>query len=146
VLLAQVSVLLVDNNPGFLRILISLLERVGQNEFGILGTAGGGREALTRVQALRPQVIIIDLVMPDLNGLETIPQLRSMLPDAGIIALTLMDSTSYRQAALMAGANDFVSETRLDTDLLPAIRRFRRGDGNLQGSANGLGGAGALGA
>jgi DNA-binding NarL/FixJ family response regulator len=144
--LAQVSVLLVDNNPGFLRILTSFLERFGQNEIVILGTAGGGTEALTRVQALRPQVIIIDLVMPDLNGLETIPQLRRMLPDAGIIALTLMDSTSYRQAALAAGANDFVSKTRLDTDLLPAIWRFRRSDGNLQGSANGPGGAGAIGA
>lgn len=114
---------MVDNNPGFLRILASFLQRFGP-EIIIVGAACGGKEALTKAQALGPQVILIDLAMPDLHGLEAIPQLRSMLPDVGIIALTLLDSTSYRQAALAAGANDFVSKTRLDTDLLPVILRL----------------------
>jgi CheY-like chemotaxis protein len=124
VLVAQISVLLVDDNPGFLRILTSFLERYGRGEIVITSTALGGKEALTKAQSLRPQVILIDLAMPDLHGLETIPRLRSMLPDAGIIALTLYDSGSYRQAALAGGANDYVSKARLDTDLLPAIWRL----------------------
>lgn len=122
--MAQMSLLLVDDNPGFLRILASFLERSGQGEIVILGAARGGKEALTKARALRPHVILIDLAMPDLHGLEAIPQLRSMLPDAGIIALTLLDSGGYRQAALAAGANEFVSKARLDTDLLPAIWRI----------------------
>jgi len=134
--LAQMSLLLVDDNPGFLRILASFLERSGQGEIVILGAARGGKEALTKAQALRPQVILIDLAMSDLHGLDAIPQLRSMLPDVGIIALTLLNSGSYRQAALTAGANDFVSKARLDTDLLPAIRRLREGDRPWQGPAN----------
>ena len=120
----QASILLVDNNPGFLRILANFLDRFGHGEVVIAGTALGGKEGLTKAQSLRPQLIVIDLAMTDLHGLEAIPQLRSMLPDAGIIALTFLDSDSYRQAALAAGANEFVSKARLDTDLLPAIWRI----------------------
>ncbi len=134
--MAQISVLLVDDNPGFLRTLASFLERSAQGELVIAGTALGGKEALTKVQSLRPQVILIDLAMPDLHGLEAIPQLRSMLPDAGIVALTFLDSECYRQAALEAGANDFVSKTRLDTELLPAIWKLGEGSRPRQGRRN----------
>jgi two-component system response regulator NreC len=116
-------VLLVDDNPGFLRILTAFLERYGNAGIVVAGTALGGKEGLTKAQSLRPQVILIDLSMTDLHGLQAIPQLRSMLPDAAIIALTFLDSDTYRQAALAAGANDFVAKAKLDTDLLPAIWR-----------------------
>mgnify|MGYP001767567576 CR=1 FL=1 len=117
----QVSVLLVDDSPNILRILADFVSQCGQGEMGIVGTALGGREALRMAQALRPQVIVIDLAMPDLPGLDAIPLLRQILPTAKIVALTLFDSESYRQAALAAGANDFVSKARLETELLPAI-------------------------
>lgn len=139
--MVPISVLLVDNNPAFLHILTGFLQRYGRSQILIAGTASGGKEALTKAQLLRPQVILIDLSMPDLHGLEAIPQLRSLLPDVKIIALTLLDSGSYRQAALAAGANDFVSKTQLDTDLLPAIWRLgwvdrpRRGLSNECGTA-----------
>lgn len=139
----QKSVLLVDNNLGFLRILANFLDRFGHGEVVIAGTALGGKEGLTKAQSLRPQLIVIDLAMTDLHGLEAIPQLRSMLPDAGIIALTFLDSSSYRQAALAAGANEFVSKARLDTDLLPAIWRLGRGEQPPRGPANDLGQSGA---
>jgi DNA-binding NarL/FixJ family response regulator len=66
---------------------------------------------------------VIDLAMPSLSGLETIPRLRAVLPEVGIIALTVLDTNGYREAALAAGANDFVAKASLDTDLLLAIRR-----------------------
>lgn len=139
----QESILLVDNNPRFLRILANFLDSFGHGEVVIAGTALGGKEGLTKAQSLRPQLIVIDLAMADLHGLEAIPQLRSMLPDAGIIALTFLDSDSYRQAALAAGANEFVSKARLDTDLLPAIWRLARGEQPRRGPANDLGQSGA---
>jgi len=64
--------------------------------------------------------------MPGLSGLETIPLLRAMLPEASIIALTLLDAKVYRQATLAAGADDFVLKANLSTDLLPAIRRVAK--------------------
>jgi len=122
--MGTISVLLIDNNPGFLRILTSFLERYGRGQVVVAGTALGGKEGMTKAYRLRPHVILVDLAMSDLHGLETIPRLRSMLPSVGIIALTLMDAGSYRDAALAAGADDFVSKVGLDTDLLPAIFRL----------------------
>jgi DNA-binding NarL/FixJ family response regulator len=117
----SISVLLVDDNPSFLRIATRFLQE--HDDVAVVGAAGGGEEALALAQDLHPDVVLIDLAMPGLNGLETIPRLRAMLPAVGIIALTMLDTNSYWQAALAAGANDFVPKASLDTDLLPAIRR-----------------------
>ena len=83
----------------------------------------GGEEALAQAQDLGPQVILIGLDMPGLTGLETIRRLRNMLPDVGIIALTLLEGNAYWQAAMAAGADDLVPKAELTTELLPAIRR-----------------------
>jgi DNA-binding NarL/FixJ family response regulator len=117
----KIRVLLVDDHEPFLRVATDFLQR--QHELVVVGALRGGEEALAQAQDLRPQVILIDLNMPGLNGLETIPRLRAMLPEAGIIALTLLDINIYRQPALAAGADDFVSKANLTADLLPAIRR-----------------------
>ena len=117
----KISVLLVDDHETFLRVATEFLQR--HDELTLVGAARGGKEALAQAQDLRPQVILVDLNMPGLSGLETIPLLRAMLPEAGIIALTLLDAKVYRQAALAAGADDFVPKPNLSTHLLPAIRR-----------------------
>jgi two-component system response regulator NreC len=89
----------------------------------VVGTAAGGEEALARAQELQPQAVLIDLAMPDLPGLQAIPRLREMLPDMGIIALTMLDTEVYRRAALAAGADEFVPKAAMHTALLPSIQR-----------------------
>jgi DNA-binding NarL/FixJ family response regulator len=126
-----ISVLLVDDNPSFLRIATRFLQE--HDDIVVVGAAGGGEEALTLAQDLQPDVVLVDLAMPGLSGLETIPRLRAMLPEVGIIALTMLDTNSYRQAALAAEANDFVPKASLDTDLVPAIRRVAEGEAGRQG-------------
>lgn len=121
-----ISVLLVDDNPVFLRIATRFLQE--HEDVVVVGAAGGGEEALALVQELQPDIVVIDLAMPGLSGLATIPLLRVVLPEVGLIALTVLDTNSYRQAALAAGANDFVPKASLDTDLLLAIRRVAQGD------------------
>jgi DNA-binding NarL/FixJ family response regulator len=116
----------VDDNPSFLRIATRFLEQ--HDDVVVVGAAGGGEEALALAQELRPDIVLIDLAMPSLSGLETIPRLRAMLPAVGIIALTMLDTNSYRQAALAAHANHFVPKASLDTDLLPAIRQVAQVD------------------
>jgi DNA-binding NarL/FixJ family response regulator len=118
-----ISVLLVDDNPTFLAILRRFLEEQYLNEVVILGTAGGGEEALTQALRLRPEIVLIDLAMPGVSGLEAIPRLRTALPNLGIIALTLLEPNGYRSAALAAGADEFVPKATLSTHLLPTIRR-----------------------
>ena len=117
----KIRVLLVDDHEAFLRVATEFLQR--HEDLVVVGTARGGKEALAQAQELRPEVILVDLNMPGMNGMETIPRLRVMLPQAGIIALTLLDVNTYRRPALAAGADDFVAKANLTTDLLPAIRR-----------------------
>ena len=121
-----ISLLLVDDNPRFLQVLTRFLH-VQLSDEVIVGTAGEGMEALVQAQNLRPQVILLDLVMPGLGALSAIPRLRSVMPDVGIIVLTVLDAKGYRKAALAAGADDFVGKASLYTDLIPAIQRLTQG-------------------
>ncbi|MBN1811168.1 MAG: response regulator transcription factor [Anaerolineae bacterium] len=119
-----VSILLVDDNPIFLHCAKRFLQR--RQDVIVVGTVSGGKWAVNLAQNLKPDVALIDLSMSDLPGLELIPQLRAALPDIRIIALTLFDTDDYRQAALAAGADGFVSKNTMNTDLMPAIQRVAR--------------------
>ncbi|MFW9804578.1 MAG: response regulator [Candidatus Thorarchaeota archaeon] len=122
-----ISVLLVDDNPKFLRFATRFLE--AHNDVVVVGTATRCDEAITQAEDLRPQVMLLDLAVPDLaSSLEAIPRLRKMLPEMGIIAVTMFDTGGYRQAALKAGADDFIPKRTIDTDLLPAIWRVGQAD------------------
>ena len=92
-------------------------------ELDVLGALHRGEETLAQAPKLQPQAILIDPGLSRPGGLETIPRLRSMLPETSIIVLSLDDSTAYCQAMLSVGADDCVCKSKLVTDLLPAIRR-----------------------
>src|ERR1043166_3372057 len=108
--MTSVSVLLVDDSARFLQVVSRFLESNSNDRVTVAGTAGGGVECLTKVTDLKPQVILLDLCMPDLGGLELIPKLRRIHPDMGIVALTLLDMEAYRRAAISAGVDEFVSK------------------------------------
>jgi DNA-binding NarL/FixJ family response regulator len=116
-----VRVLLVDDSPILLSRITDFLAQY--EEVVVVGTATSGEEALAQAKVQRPQMILLDLRMPGMSGLEAIPHLRAILPEAAIIILTLYDIDVYRQAALAAGADAFIPKRALHTDLLPAIRR-----------------------
>jgi DNA-binding NarL/FixJ family response regulator len=120
--MSAVSVLLVDDNPIFLHCAKRFLQK--RRDVIVVGTVSGGKWAVDLAQNLKPDVALIDLSMSDLPGLELIPLLRAALPEIGIIALTLLDTDDYRQAALAAGADGFVSKNTMNTDLMPTIQRI----------------------
>jgi DNA-binding NarL/FixJ family response regulator len=124
--MSAVSVLLVDDNPIFLHCAKRFLQK--RRDVIVVGTVSGGKWAVDLAQNLKPDVALIDLSMSDLPGLELIPLLRAALPEIGIIALTLLDTDDYRQAALAAGADGFVSKNTMNTDLMPAIQRIAHFD------------------
>ncbi|MCL5951917.1 MAG: response regulator transcription factor [Chloroflexi bacterium] len=121
--LHKTSVMVVDDEPIFVRIASLFLETHHKNEVEIVGTANGGEECLAQVQLLAPDVVLLDLNMPGLSGLQTIPLLRIMYPELRIVALTLNDDEMYRKAVLAAGGNELVSKATMNTDLIPAIHR-----------------------
>jgi CheY-like chemotaxis protein len=119
-----VSVLLVDDSPAFLRTATFFLEQCG--EMIVVGTVTDGQEALDRVHDLDPDVVLLDLVMPGMTGWQIIARLRVERPEIGIIAMSVWEIDSYREAALEAGADEFVSKAVISTELLPAIWRVMR--------------------
>jgi len=118
------SVLLVDDNQTFLQMLARFLAESSAGDVAVVGAAQGGRDALAHARRLRPDLVLVDLAMPDLPGLVVLPKLRETLPTAILIALTLQDSEESREAALAAGADAFVSKASLERDLLPTIREL----------------------
>jgi DNA-binding NarL/FixJ family response regulator len=118
------SVLLVNDNRTFLQMLARFLAESSAGDVAVVGAALGGRDALAYAQRLRPELVLLDLAMPDLSGLAVLPKLRETLPTAILIALTLQDSDESRDAALAAGADAFVSKASLERDLLPTIREL----------------------
>ena len=121
---ATLSVLLVDDNPHFLRILSRFLSAHSEGTLRVVGSVMGGRDALARAERQRPNVILVGLMMVDVPGLQLLPQLRRTSPDAILIALSLIDFDPYRNDALAAGADAFVSKMCLERDLLPTIQQF----------------------
>jgi len=121
----RISVMLIDDNPVFLRATTQFLE--AHDDVQVVGASSKGEEALNQIKKLNPQAVLIDLAMPGLSGLAAIPRLRYIMPDLGIIALTVMNSPGFRDAALDAGADLFIPKATMRTALLPAIRQVAQG-------------------
>jgi CheY-like chemotaxis protein len=88
----------------------------------IMGEAGGGEEALSLVLRRRPDIVVADLLMPRLNGIELTRRIKQELPDTKIILMTAYPGEANRRLAFVGGADGFLDKTALVTDLLPAIR------------------------
>lgn len=117
-----ISVLLVDDNRMFLQVALEFLAT--DDDINVVGTARDGREALAILNELKPQIILTDLAMPGMPGLDAIPAMRALAPETKIIALTSMSNDYFRQAALEAGADDFLDKARMSNDLLSSIKRL----------------------
>ena len=99
-----------------------------QNEFEVVGEASTGTEALTLAEQLQPDLILLDLSMPALGGLEALPALRKLVPLARILILTMHDDPQYLRQALKHGASGYVLKKAADAELLSAMRSVLRGE------------------
>jgi two-component system response regulator NreC len=119
-------VLLADDH-AVLRAGLRLL-LTSQNEFDVVGEASSGTEALTLAVQLQPELILLDLSMPALGGLDTLPTLRKLVPSARILILTMHDDPQYLRQALKHGASGYVLKKAADSELLSAMRSVLRGE------------------
>lgn len=116
--MAAISVLLVDDNGAMLT---DLGDELGA-DFEIAGTAENGEEAVRAVVRLDPDVLVLDITMPLMNGLQVAEYVRDKHPRTKILFLTIHEEPEYISAAFAAGACGYVTKRRLASDLAFAIR------------------------
>jgi DNA-binding NarL/FixJ family response regulator len=119
----RVRILLADDHEDFLR---NLREEL-RSEFEIVGTAANGEDAVDAVGRLDPDVLVIDISMPILDGLQAAAHLRDVNCRTKIVFLTIHEQSDYVSAAFAAGASGYVTKRHLGTDLVPAIREVLQG-------------------
>lgn len=120
------TILLADDHAVLRSGLKLLLE--SQPDFEVIGEASTGLETLDLAERLQPDLILLDLSMPGLNGLDALPALRKVAPQAKILILTMYDDPQYLRATLKQGASGYVLKKAADAELISAIRAVLRGD------------------
>lgn len=121
----NIRVLVVDDHPVLRDGVAAILEN--QTDMTMVGEARDGSEAIERFRALRPDVTLMDLQMPGMNGVDAITAIRAEHPGARIIVLTTYAGDAQAVRALKAGATGYLLKSSLRTELIDAIRNIHRG-------------------
>jgi two-component system response regulator NreC len=119
------KILLADDHAVLRSGLKLLLE--SQPDLQVVGEASSGLEALDLASQLQPDLILLDLSMPNLGGLDALPTLRKTAPAAKILILTMHDDPQYLRTALKLGASGYVLKKAADQELLAAVQSVLRG-------------------
>jgi two-component system response regulator NreC len=123
---SPIRLLLVDDQDIVRAGLRSLLERHPDME--VVGEAAGGREAIALAQKLQPDVVLMDITMPDTNGAEATRRIKEIAPEVHVLALTIHEDEAYFFEMLNAGACGYIPKRASPDDLLAAIRVAAAGD------------------
>ncbi len=121
-----IKVLIADDHTLVREGLRQLLEP--QTDIKVVGEAGDGIEALEQVRSLQPNVLVLDLAMPRMNGLEVVRLIRNAVPETQIVILSMYAKEAYAHQALKAGALGYILKGEPSNILLAAIRRISVGE------------------
>jgi len=121
--LERFRVLLADDHIEFRRVTVCLLEP----EFEVVGTVGDGQTLLDETASREPDLLVLDISMPVLNGIEAARRLKAVGSRAKIVFLTVHEDPDYVRAALAVGAQGYVAKSRLACDLPLALREALAG-------------------
>lgn len=130
---SKIGVLLADDHMVVRLGLKALID--GEPDMVVVGEAGNGLEAIAQAGAMSPDVIVMDISMPELDGLEATRRIRAELPQCHILILTVHAQERYLFPVLKAGAAGYVLKSTVDTELLDAIRTVAKGGAFLYPSA-----------
>lgn len=131
--MGKIKILVVDDHAIMrdgIRALLSL-----QSDVEIVGEAAEGKEALEKVQELSPDVVIMDIAMPGMDGLEATRRIRKKDPRVKVLVLTQHDNREYILSAIKAGIMGYVPKKALGAELVTAIRAVNKGESFLYPSA-----------
>jgi DNA-binding NarL/FixJ family response regulator len=123
IFMSKIRILLADDHETFLEGVSLLLEK----DFEIVGRATNGLLAVEEAERLDPDVLVIDISMPVLNGLQVVARLQKRKCRTRIVVLTVHEDQAFVAAALSSGASGYVTKGNVTTDLIPAIHEALRG-------------------
>lgn len=129
----KIKILVVDDHALMRDGIRALLAMDGNIE--IIGEASDGREAIEKVQELSPDVVIMDIAMPIMDGLEATRRITKKNPGVKILVLTQYDNREYILSAIKAGATGYVPKKAVGSELISAIQAVHKGDSFLYPSA-----------
>ncbi len=124
--MSDIRLMLVDDHEVVRTGLRMLLEN--QVDMEIVGEASTGKQAVVMAQELLPQVVVMDITLPDISGIEVTRQLKQLFPDMAIVALTIHEDEQYFFEMLKAGASGYVPKRAAPEDLITAIQAAYAGE------------------
>jgi len=127
---APIRIVIADDHPLLRDGLIAVLST--QPDFDVIGEAGDGAEAIQKVMALRPDVVLLDLAMPAMDGVEVLAHLRVSCPAIPVIVFTAFDTDERILGAIQAGARGYLLKGAPRDQVFDAVRVVHRGESLLQ--------------
>jgi DNA-binding NarL/FixJ family response regulator len=125
-----IRILVADDHPVVREGLISMLET--QPDFRVVGEAENGSQVIRRIPSKKPDIVLMDLEMPDTDGVEALRQIRSEYPDVDVIVFTAFDTDDRILSAVQAGARGYILKGSPRAELFEAIRVVNAGGSLLQ--------------
>jgi two-component system nitrate/nitrite response regulator NarL len=114
-------ILIVDDEPQIRDILRKIIDR--HENWIVCGEAADGLQAIDKAAELKPDLILLDISMPNLDGLSALPRIREQCPDSGIVILTLHESLDMARVSSAAGAWGYIAKSLASTELVPEIEK-----------------------
>ncbi len=127
--MAAIRVLIADDHTLVRESLVGLLQSEG--DVLVVAQAADGIETVEKAVAVRPEVVVVDLSMPRLGGIEVVRRLREALPDARVLVLTMHQEDEYVLQAVRAGASGYLVKDSAGSELLAAVRNLHAGRGHF---------------
>jgi DNA-binding NarL/FixJ family response regulator len=118
----RIRVLVADDSPTALRSVCKYLEFEGQ--FEIVGTACDGLRVLHQTQRLRPELVLTDLSMPQMNGLEATVELRKSFPEVRVLIFSELNGLALREECLRSGADGFIEKSGMPEKLMEEVEKL----------------------
>ena len=121
----MITIVLVDDHAVVRSGLHLLLD--AEQDMEVIGEAGNAKDAIFRARALKPDVILLDVVMPGESGIEVLPMLLKESPETKVLVLSMQDDPSYVREAFAAGASGYVLKEAADEEVVSAVREIAGG-------------------